>query len=68
MTITGRLVRAGVQRGLLGGSRGWFWIGVSAVGLRVLRRVVAPEPQTVYRTELKPGQGLEIRTRRRDRS
>jgi hypothetical protein len=62
MTIVGRLARHGLRRGVLEGSRGWLWVGLGAVGLRVLARVVSPEPETVYRSELEPGRGLEIRT------
>jgi hypothetical protein len=60
-----RLVRTGLRRGVLEGSRGWLYVGLAAGGLRLLRRAVAPEPTTVYRAELKPGEGLEIRSARR---
>jgi hypothetical protein len=54
-----RLFRLGMRRGLMGGSRPWLYVGLTAGAVRVLRRIVT-EPVTVYRTELKPGEHVEI--------
>jgi hypothetical protein len=54
------LQRRGVQRGIMGSSRSWFWIAVGAWGLRRVRKVVGSEPKLVFRGELKPGQTLRI--------
>ena len=55
-----RLLRTGLRRGLVGGSRPWLYVGLTAGALRLFRRVVT-EPETVYRTELRPGEHVEIR-------
>jgi len=59
--VIARLSRAGLRRGLMEGSRGWFYVGIAATTVRVLRRVLA-EPEVVERFELKPGEAVEIRT------
>jgi hypothetical protein len=50
----------GVQRGIFGSSRAWFWIAVSAWVLRRVRKVIGSEPELVYRGEVKPGQAIQI--------
>lgn len=50
----------GVSRGVLGTSRGWFWVAVLAWGLRHARRAVGSEYEVVYRGELKPGETIDI--------
>jgi hypothetical protein len=62
MDILVRLARTGLRRGISTGSRRWLVTGITAGLLAVARRVVAESPKTVYRTELKPGERLEIRT------
>ena len=64
MKIVSRLMRTGLRRGLFEGSQGWLYVGVAAVVLRVMRRVLVQPAETIYSTELKPGQGIEIRTHR----
>jgi hypothetical protein len=54
------LQRRGVSKGVLGGSRGWFWVAVVTWGLRRLRRAIGSEPELVYRGELRPGQTFTI--------
>lgn len=51
----------GMQRGVLGGSRGWLgvWVGITAV--RQVRKHLGKEPVLVERVVLKPGQRIEIR-------
>jgi hypothetical protein len=58
--LLGFLQTRGVQRGILGSSRAWFWIAIGAWVLRRLRRVVGSEPELVFRGEIKPGQAIRI--------
>jgi hypothetical protein len=58
--LLGFLQSRGVQRGIFGSSRAWFWIAVGAWVLRRVRRVVGSEPELVFRGELKPGQAVRI--------
>jgi hypothetical protein len=37
-------------------------VGVAATMLRLAGRVLAQKPELIYRTELQPGETLEIRT------
>lgn len=62
MDILIRLARTGLRRGIRSGSRRWLVTGITAGLLAVARRVLTESPETVYRTELKPGERLEIRT------
>lgn len=55
-----RLQSLGISRGVLGTSRGWFWVAVVAFGLRQVRRVIGSEYEVVYRGELKAGEGVHI--------
>jgi hypothetical protein len=57
-----RIARTGLRKGLLEGSRGWLVAGIGAGAFAIARRVVANHPETVFRSELKPGEGLVIRT------
>jgi hypothetical protein len=50
----------GVQRGVFGSSRGWFWVAVAAWLLRHARRMIGSEPEVVFRGQLKPGQAIKI--------
>ena len=50
----------GMNRGVKGGSRPWFWVFVGAWGARRLRRMIGGEPAVVYRADLEPGESLEI--------
>jgi hypothetical protein len=59
--VISRLSRTGLKRGLMEGSRGWLYVGVAATTFRILRRVLTEAP-VVERIELKPGEGIEIRT------
>lgn len=58
--LLGFLQRRGVQRGVFGSSRAWFWVAVTAWVLRRVRRFVGSEPELVYRGEIKPGQAIQI--------
>ena len=58
--LLGFLQTRGVQRGVFGSSRAWFWVAVTAWVLRRVRRVVGSEPELVFRGEIKPGQAIQI--------
>jgi hypothetical protein len=62
MDILIRIARIGLRRGIRYGSRPWLITGITAGLLAIARRALAEPPETVYRTELKPGERLEIRT------
>lgn len=50
----------GVNKGVLGSSRPWFWVAVVTWGIRRARRAVGSEYELVYRGELKAGETIEI--------
>ncbi len=62
MEVLVRLARTGLRRGISTGSRRWLVTGITAGLLVIVQRVLTESPRTVYRTELKPGERLEIRT------
>jgi len=64
--IVGRLVRKGLQRGLVDGSRGWLYVGVTAAAVGIARWLITEPPESVFESEIKPGQAIEIRTVARD--
>lgn len=55
------LVRRGLRRGLIDGSRPWLIVGVGAGVVALLRRLTAEPPETVWREPLQPGDGVLIR-------
>ena len=65
-SVVGRLVRTGLRRGLVEGSRGWLYVGITAAALGIARRLLTEPPETVFEAEIKPGQAIEIRTVPRD--
>lgn len=56
-----RLIRMGIRRGLIGGSRPWLVVGMAAAAAAVVRRIVRQRPETVFTTPLRPGEALEVR-------
>jgi hypothetical protein len=60
MTIVGRLARTGLRKGVFEGSRPWLYTGAVALAVRILARF-REKDQTVFKGELEPGSGLEIR-------
>jgi hypothetical protein len=54
------LQRRGVQRGVFGSSRAWFWVAVGAWLLRRARQAIGSEYELVYRGELRPGESMRI--------
>jgi hypothetical protein len=65
MSVTSRLVRAGLRRGLLEGSRGWLYVGLAAGALRLARRILGSREEQIVVGELKPGEAIELRAARR---
>ena len=63
--LVSRLIKTGFRRGLFEGSKGWLYVGGTAALLRLARRLLTEAPETVYESEIKPGQAIEIRTLRR---
>lgn len=55
------LLRTGVRRGLLGGSRVWTTVAGVTVGIRVLRKITGSEPELVHTSKLRPGETLVVR-------
>jgi hypothetical protein len=55
------LQRRGVSKGVIGSSRGWFWVAVVTWTIRRARRAIGSEYELVYRGTLQPGEALEIR-------
>ena len=58
------LQRTGLRRGLKQDSAPWLTVGIFAAVLRMALRALARAnaPEVVYRTELRPGERLEIIT------
>ena len=54
------LQRRGLNKGVLGSSRGWFWVFVVTVGVRRFRRMIGSEYETVWQGEVRPGEVLQI--------
>ncbi len=52
--------RAGMSRGVFGGSKAWFYVGTSLWTLRTVRRLAARKPEILLSEELRPGQRLII--------
>ncbi len=66
--MLGFLLRTGVRRGLLGGSRAWTVVAAGIFGLRVLKKVTGSEPEVVHTTRLRPGESLVVSHDRPSRS
>jgi hypothetical protein len=54
------LLRNGVRKGLVGGSRAWLTIGALAGGIRLLQRLARNEPEVLMCEELPQGAVLVI--------
>lgn len=54
------LVRTGIRRGFIGGSRGWAVVGGVAVAVRAFQRLTTPQPERVFCEQLAPGESLLI--------
>jgi hypothetical protein len=54
------LLRNGVKKGLVGGSRTWLAVGAVAGGVRLLQRMARSEPEVLMCEELPVGGVLVI--------
>ncbi len=54
------VLRRGMVKGVLGGSRPWLVAWGIAAGIRVLRRLTRSEPEVVLVEQLAPGEALLI--------
>ena len=54
------LERLGINRGIFGGSRGWFYVGTGLWTLRTVRRKAQRNVEIVLSEELQPGQRVVI--------
>ena len=52
--------RTGMTRGLMGGSRGWFYVGTGLWTLRKVRSLAQRQPEILLREELRPGERMTI--------
>ncbi len=66
MNVILRIARTGLRRGLRDGSPRWLIVGITAGAVALIRRALTETPTTLYATELKPGERVEIRTVPRD--
>ncbi|MGQ0823866.1 MAG: hypothetical protein ACT4OX_02350 [Actinomycetota bacterium] len=62
VAVLRRLTKTGLRRGM-SGSRAWMVVGITAGGLRALRRVARNEPDVLYRTRVRAGDRFVITTR-----
>ena len=60
--LVGKLIKTGFKRGVFEGSKGWLYVGGTAALLRLARRLLVEAPETVYESEIKPGEAIEVRT------
>lgn len=69
--LSGRMRKNALHKGLLGGRRGWFAVGLLAYGWRFLRRVMRSPSEQLVAERLAPGETLIVesipRHRRRRR-
>lgn len=52
--------RLGINRGLFGGSKGWFYVGTGLWTLRTVRRMAERKAEILVSEELRPGERLVI--------
>jgi hypothetical protein len=61
----GFLLRRGLTKGLLGGSRPWLVVWLVLFGLKILRRIAGSKPEVVYSEVLGEGETLVISAKNR---
>ncbi len=61
------LQRAGLSRGLGGGSRAWTVVGGVALAVRLVKKLGGGEPKVVYSRKLRPGEAVLVSHDRRPR-
>lgn len=54
------LLRRGLRKGLLGGSRLWTVLGTLGLAMRLFRKLTRNEPEVAFCEPLAPGQRLLI--------
>ena len=55
------LQRRGLSRGVLGGSKGWLYVGIGIWGLRKMRSIAkGGEPEILISEALSPGERIVI--------
>ena len=52
--------RLGINRGLFGGNKAWFYVGTGLWTLRTVRRLASRKSEILLSEELRPGQRLVI--------
>ena len=52
--------RLGVNRGVFGGNRGWFYVGTGLWTLRKVRGLAQRQPEILLRETLRPGDRMTI--------
>ncbi len=52
--------RLGLNRGLVGGSRGWLYVGTGLWTLRTVRRMAQRKTEVLLAEELQPGDRIVI--------
>jgi hypothetical protein len=65
-TPLARVASFALNRAMSGGRREWFYVALGAQGLRLLNRVLTPQPE-VFRMTLRPGDAIEVRELPRER-
>jgi hypothetical protein len=63
--VIGFLLRRGVAKGLLGGSRPWLIVWLVLFGVRILRKITGSAPEVVYSERLEEGETLVISSKER---
>ncbi|HUR19100.1 MAG TPA: hypothetical protein VMZ51_09245 [Acidimicrobiales bacterium] len=54
------LLRTGMRRGVLGGSRVWTTVAGLIFGVRMLKKLTGSEPELVHTATLRPGETLVV--------
>ncbi len=54
------LMRTGMRKGVMGGSRVWLVLGGVGLAMRVLKKLSGSEPEVVYSEELPVGTAVVI--------
>lgn len=58
--LTRLLLRNGLRRGLIGGSRPWLVLGGVGATVQILRKLAGNEPKVVFSEKLEPGETFVI--------
>lgn len=54
------LERLGINRGLMGGSRGWFYLGTGLWTVRKVRTLARRQPEILLREVIRPGDRITV--------